>query len=226
MTLRLCRDLSAADWIVHSDLPWQQLVGFGPACFDAYARLRLLPDPTRPGQSENDVEADWRLDQLPTLWDVLATHTATADDCYFCVWTGFGPSEIDGDDDAEYVDDESAVTQRPDAQPGLAPGRGSSSANTWLPKVVVPNRAYWLFCGPLPDMGAWDTAQGLPHAIRLGAVEPAFVWPADHVWCVALDVDQHWVGIGADSRLISKLVSDPRLDVVTAEPTQGQPFYQ
>jgi hypothetical protein len=32
-----------ADWIVNSDRPWQQLVGFGPAGFDSYARLRFLP---------------------------------------------------------------------------------------------------------------------------------------------------------------------------------------
>ncbi len=54
MTLTYCWDLSAADWIAHSDLRWSQLVGFGPASFEAYARLRFLPDPVRPGQSEND----------------------------------------------------------------------------------------------------------------------------------------------------------------------------
>jgi hypothetical protein len=90
VTLTFCWDLAAADWIVHSDLPWQQLVGFGPAGFDAYARLRFLPDPIRPGQSENDVDADWRTDQLPTLFEVLTTHTTTPDSCYFCVWEGFG----------------------------------------------------------------------------------------------------------------------------------------
>ncbi|MDG4788800.1 hypothetical protein O7626_23220 [Micromonospora sp. WMMD1102] len=61
MTLNLCPDVSAADWLTQGHLPWQQLVLFGPAGFDTYARLRLLPDPIRPGQSENDVEADdWR----------------------------------------------------------------------------------------------------------------------------------------------------------------------
>ena len=38
MTLRCCRDLSAAEWLTASDLPWQRLVCFGPAGFDAYAR--------------------------------------------------------------------------------------------------------------------------------------------------------------------------------------------
>ena len=78
MTLTFCWDLSAADWITRSDLRWAQLVGFGPAGFDAYARLRFLPDPARPGQSENDVLGqDSGTGQLPRLFEVLATHTAT-----------------------------------------------------------------------------------------------------------------------------------------------------
>ena len=43
-----CSDLSAAGWIVASARPWQQLVGFGPAGFPVYARLRFLPDPECP----------------------------------------------------------------------------------------------------------------------------------------------------------------------------------
>jgi hypothetical protein len=35
VTLTFCSDLAAADWIVHSDLPWPRLVTFGPAGFDA-----------------------------------------------------------------------------------------------------------------------------------------------------------------------------------------------
>lgn len=192
MTLGFCRDLSAADWIIRSDLPWQRLVGFGPAGFDAYARLRFLPDPVRLGQSENDVEPDWRTEQLPRLFEVLAGRTATPDDCYFCVWDGFA------DDDASL-------------------GRS---------KVVVPHRAYWLFRGPLAGVGAWDTAQGWPGRIRLHQAEPAFVWPADHAWCVANDVDPHWAGIGGTTALITRLTADPLLDVVAADPTTEQPFYR
>jgi len=127
VTLSFCWDLSAADWIAHSDLRWSQLVGFGPAGFDAYARLRFLPDPAGPGQSENDAPAeDWRIDPLPRLFEVLATQTATPEDCYFCVWEGVGvdvahvPSAFD---DAVYIDDETdaASLGRPNAQPGLAP---------------------------------------------------------------------------------------------------------
>lgn len=156
---------------------------------------------------------------------MLATRTTTPGDCYFCVWDGFGPAEFDSDDGAVYIDEEEEGAQRADAQPGLAPQSAVSSSIPPVPKVVVPNRAYWLFRGPLVDVGSWDTAEGLPYAIRLDTAEPAFVWPADHAWCFALDVDSHWAGIGAHPPLITKLTSDPRLDVVPADPTQGQPSY-
>jgi hypothetical protein len=114
-------------------------VGFGPAGFDAYARLRFLPDPARPGQSEHDVEAeDWRSDQLPRLFEVLATHTATPEDCYFCVWEGFGvdgaPVATDADaDEALYVDDENDAAS-------LAPGcpARAGTRNRWMARQQAP----------------------------------------------------------------------------------------
>jgi hypothetical protein len=230
VTLTFCWDLSGADWIVHSDLPWQQLVGFGPAGFDTYARLRFLPDPVRPGQSENDVQADWRTDQLPALFEVLATHTATPDDCYFCVWEGFGHAEVATDDYAVYIDDENAGAQQGQAgaQPGWAPVAlpSISPSTPQPPKVVVPNRAYWLFRGSLADVGRWDTAHARPGQCRLDEAEPAFIWPADHTWCLARDVDPHWAGIGGTPPLITRLMTEPRLDVVPADPTTDQPLYR
>jgi hypothetical protein len=232
VTLTFCRDLSSADWIAHSDLRWLQLVGFGPAGFDAYARLRFLPDPARPGQSENDVEAeDWRNDQLPRLSEVLASHTATAEDCYFCVWEGFGVDDAHVASDADgagYLDDQNdaSLPESSSARPALAPEPAGLGATKHLPKVVVPNRGYWLFRGPLADVGTWNTAQGWPAGCRLVETEPAFVWPADHAWCVAKDVDPHWAGIGGSRALITQLTTDPRLDVVLADPTKEQPSYR
>jgi hypothetical protein len=226
VTLTFCWELAAADWIVHSKLPWQQLVGFGPAGFDAYARLRFLPDPIRAGQSENEVDADWRTDQLSTLFEVLANHTTTPDGCYFCVWEGFGgPATLASDDDVVYIDDEKPGAWLADAQPAVAP-EPALPPNAHIPKVVVPNRAYWLFRGPLADSGSWDTAEGLPGQFSLDAADPAFIWPADHAWCIARDVDPHWAGIGGHTLLINQLIADPHLDVVSADPTKDQPFYE
>ncbi|MBG0562503.1 hypothetical protein [Actinoplanes aureus] len=200
MTLHFCTDPAPADWIADSELPWEDLVTLGPGGFDAYARLRLLPDPVRPGMSENDAEAeDWRSEQLPRLFELLAAETTTPGDCYFCVWDGFGQSDV--------VSDE----WRPDP---------------WYDrKVQLPARAYWLFRGPLAEVGTWDSAAGWPGEVRLDDAEPAFVWPADRAWCFAFDVDPHWAGIGGDPGLIARLAADPRLDVVPTDRSADRPFY-
>ena len=92
VSLSACSEVSPADWIVASALPWPRLVTFGPSGFAAYARLRHLPDPAYEGQSENDadVEGTWweDRDQLATLLQVLGLHTTTPD-CYVCIWEGY-----------------------------------------------------------------------------------------------------------------------------------------
>lgn len=100
MTLRPCADTSPADWLFSSGVPWHQVVGFGPTGFDAYARLRFIPDPVRPGQYEADVEmpddhpSDWS--QAWTALDVLRRFT-DSDRWFICVWEGSGhdvPPEV------------------------------------------------------------------------------------------------------------------------------------
>ena len=61
--------------------------------------------------------------------------------------------------------------------------------------------------------------------LALDMPDPAFIWPADHAWCIANDVDPHWIGIGADTPAIDQLVAHPLLDVVPADPRQEQPYY-
>ncbi len=98
------------------------------------------------------------------------------------------------------------------------------------PKVRVPAetappaRAYFLFHGPLSEIGEWGVPRiepGEPYGY-----EPAFIWPADHAWCVANDVDPHWAGIGGDRRLIDHLLEDPRLDAIEADPAADPPAYR
>ena len=94
------------------------------------------------------------------------------------------------------------------------------------PKVVLPNRAYYLFEGRLSDVGASGAADLRPGQPRTGMQVPAFVWPADHAWCVAKDVDPHWAGIAADQTVIDRLVDESGLDVVHADPDEDQPSYR
>jgi hypothetical protein len=133
VSLRYCSEVSAADWIVGASIPWTQLVEFGPPGFPAYARLRFIPDPTKPDQVESDVNlADDHpsdLQQTQRALAYLQPFTATPEDCYFCVWEGYSdgyipPSVLDG------------------------------------PMVTIPHRRYFLLHGSLPDFGSWEETLG------------------------------------------------------------------
>src|SRR4029453_17687814 len=56
MTLSYLADTSAANWLLPTGTPSEQLIFFGPAGYQAYARLRFIPDPTGPGQDEGDAD--------------------------------------------------------------------------------------------------------------------------------------------------------------------------
>ena len=236
MALTPCSDLSAADWIAADDQPWHQLIGFGPAGFPAYARLRFLPDPAYAGQSENDAvgidDGPPELMQLRAVLAVLARHTSTPQDCYFCLWDGWGWTVGGGegswslDRERPVADDGFSVSVGPPA-PGAVPAAvdrsGEPAAPPSAPKVVLPHRAYFLFRAAMSEFGEWGAA---PTGPDVEMPVPAFIWPADHAWCVARDVDPHWAGIGAGAAAIDQLLADPALDVVSADPWQDQPEYR
>jgi len=222
MALVHCLDLSAADWIVQSDQPWDQLVFFGPGGFPAYARLRFLPDPAYVGQDRNDPDVETgSFNDEPVLrvaLTTLARHTRTPDDCYFCLWEGWG--DIKGGDQVRIADFRTGrVSRGPLVEPAFAPSVLQG------PKVVIPSRAYYLFRGPISDLGDWGAADEWPGEPRRHMPPPAFIWPADHAWCIANDVDPHWAGIGASIPAIDELLADPRLDIVRDDPSQEQPYY-
>ncbi len=93
MRLRHCSDPSVADWLARSGTPPMQLITFGPAGYPAYARLRFIPDPSRPGQDEADADVpdDHPSDiaQARRALHRLAAFTSTPDDCVFLVWEGY-----------------------------------------------------------------------------------------------------------------------------------------
>ena len=187
MAIRPCADLSSSGWISDSELPWQRLVSMGPSGFAAYARLRFIPDPLHPGQSENEVEVGpdgpSEHQRLLAALEVLGRHTSTPDDVCYGIWDGWGWSP-QGYDEGD------------------------------PPALRMPYRSYHLLQGALADFGSWH----LP--------DPAFVWPADHAWCLADDVDPHYAGIGASEAAIAELLERPGLDVVRADPSVEQPAYR
>ncbi len=129
--LRHGADIAAAERI--SGWSFEDLVNFAPSGFEAYARLRFIPDPTRPGQNEAEFElpADHPTDheQARQALEHLARYTATADHCYFCIWDGYGDLNL--------------------------------SESLGEPTVLhLPDRSYTLMEGPLEALDTWETDLG------------------------------------------------------------------
>lgn len=87
--------------------------------------------------------------------------------------------------------------------------------------VTIPHRRYVLFTGNLRNDFLRDHEVG-----RRAVPLPALIWPADHSWFFASDVDSHWAGVGADRPAIDRLLADPGLDVVPARPDEQPPAYR
>lgn len=126
MSITRCVDLAAARWIEERPEEWDRLAARGPVCFDKYARLRIIRDPSYPGQREGEVKVDpgalHDTEQIGVVLAELARFTGTPDDCYFLIWNGWP----------------------------------SFRADDSTPKVSIPNRDYFLFHGSLADFPEWN----------------------------------------------------------------------
>lgn len=103
-------------------------------------------------------------------------------------------------------------------------GWGTPPALQGMPMVTVPERSFFLFRGGLKDFADWDSPR-MAGITSFDVPPPAFIWPADHAWCIAFDVDPHYAGMGAATQAIAQLVAHPILDVVPGDPTEQQPHY-
>ena len=81
------------------------------------------------------------------------------------------------------------------------------------PRLNAAGRDHLLFVGPLADAGQWGAAS-FGHGIPRDINSPNLLWPADHAWCVATDIDTTWTGVGGSAALADDLLADSRLEVV------------
>jgi hypothetical protein len=124
MVLVHATETAAAEWLVGSQTPQIQLITFGPVGYEAYARLRYIPDPIGPDQLETDADIpadhEFWAPQARRALNVLAEFTDTPDECFFCLWDGTAGDVL-------------------------------SAAERQGPLVTVPYRRYVLFTGRLRD---------------------------------------------------------------------------
>ncbi|MGW4095021.1 hypothetical protein [Nocardia sp. NPDC004750] len=100
----------------------------------------------------------------------------------------------------------------------------STTAIESPPNFRIPHRDYWLFRGTLADYADWnsDNPAQWPYG---DCPDPAFIWPADHTWCLTNDVDSHFASIGADPEAIDLIVTDQRIDAVLDDPARQPPYW-
>ncbi|MGZ4665409.1 MAG: hypothetical protein ACXV5Q_10285 [Frankiaceae bacterium] len=90
-------------------------------------------------------------------------------------------------------------------------GWGGREPAPQAPRVAIPHRTMLLFTGPVevlrdaPAMAWYGSAEGVYQ-------EPHLVWPEDHAWCLACDVDEEiefTVGCSTDaSRALARALPD------------------
>lgn len=241
MTLTLCTDISPGTWMTDSPLPWTRLIAFGPDVFERYARVRLLPDPVYPGQSEHEVHLGnddfwWRRSQWSVLWGALASDLDPAEPCYVCFWEGtrtvVGEAAPRFDAPTMTLSELYRDGELPEgfswAPVPLPASVAAADPAADVPRVSIPNRDYFLFrtsARDLPAIAEYEEVQ-VTDQVTVSAVEPAFVWPASRAWCAACDVDAHAVGLGANAATVERLLALPGLDCVPADPAAEQPAYR
>ncbi len=82
-----------------------------------------------------------------------------------------------------------------------------------------------MFAGPLADAGQWGAADLVPGTPRRIS-SPNLMWPSDHAWFVATEIDQPWTGIGGSAALLHELLGTDGLDVEPTELSDDPPYWR
>lgn len=231
-------DLSAADWIVESLHEFAADVGsVMPPVFEAYARVfhpaRRRFGPPGPDMSSREVtwrsiaEANgrvfhpevqfgnlvggWRVREQPGIWDEEPV-------------TGTLPHRVA----RQLVLELERFTSTPErCWFAVWEGWGGMERTLprGLPRIHVPQRAYFLAAAPIsaalqsvdPPRFPWT---GDPQfADEFGYRSANIWWPDDRAWCVATEVDFTWTYVGGRKDCIDALLSDPHLEALPAKIT-------
>jgi hypothetical protein len=160
------------------------------------------PGGPRPFDGQGPREGSLWTQDATVLAAIARGWTSTPDDCWFCVWDGFGWGGVSVS--AVFTDDGEPpeFVEEPTRDPVPAAVRDG-------PRVRLPNREYLLYRG---------TAEDVVISADLAGHAPSLWWPADHAWCVATDVDLPWTYVGGPRGLIDAILTDPRIEALPASP--------
>lgn len=170
---------------------------------------RRTPGPPSWWSSSRPEEGQLPALTMAQLLTVLRVHTTTPEDCWFCLWNGYG--WIHGSPSVSLMSfDDNGSGMQSEVPPAYPP--------SWLEtsrQVRHPGREYLLGRGPL------DAALGVGHQITpdwFVPQSPNLCWPEDRAWCVATEIDLDSTLVGGSHLLIDDLSAAPGLEVWRVEP--------
>lgn len=171
---------------------------------------------------------------LAVLVAPLAAATQAPDDVTIGVWDGWGelhsgsfsvfgwgpdgplsPSEV-AVLEREFAEQRAAAVN-PDVARAVTPRRSGTPSGLLL---ALPHRAYVLLHGTLAELAdpTWPYRAGIGWQEDFTGPMPQLVWPADHAWCVASEIDFDSTIVGGSRTLVDAILALPVLEALEVPP--------
>lgn len=191
---RLVRWADVAAWIGVELVPGAQ--------FHEIAILEEEPAGRAPWRGQGPREGALYPGDAAAIVEVMAGHTTTPEHCWFFLWDGYGWGGAvlasSDDDRSGRADSASAPVRVPDPIPAAVRSG---------PRVVLPDREYLLYEGPIGAALTFVDSEGQT---------PNLWWPQDRAWCVASEIYLPWTYVGGSAALVASLLAEPRMEAQPA----------
>ena len=139
------------------------------------------------------------------LAGIVRDWTATPEDCWFCVWDGYGWGSGVPLVAVDHFGRPREALPPPPPDPVPGPVRTG-------PHVELPHRSYLLYRGPAEAALALVALDGTRGQC------PNLWWPVDRAWCVASELDLPWTYVGGPRELVDAILADDRIEALPAAP--------
>lgn len=183
----------------HSLMQWASIAG------EEWLRSDTPASPPRVGSAPPIV--------LAALLDVLGGFTDVGVGCYHALWEGWGWLHPGAWAVVSFTSDASGQAS---SRPVRSQPAGLAADVLAGPRFELPGRRYLLFRGPL------QAAMRMGHevtAVWFDSQSPTLLWPADHSWLLATEVDFDSTLIGGPTDVIRAVLQNPVLETWSVEPT-------
>lgn len=164
--------------------------------------------------------------RLTALTEHLTKATATPFDIVAAIWDGWG--DINGNSvlgfgrqggelsDVELAELREYMSRKQAEHQAEQEALRSSLAGA---RLHLPHREYYLLATTLPELAgpSWMNDPRVGTYLGVGHT-PQLMWPEDHVWVVATEIDSDSTLVAGDKRLIRDILGDGRLEAFEVTP--------